>query len=199
MMKSMLSLVAVVALLLVSGLAFAAQTGNIAVASTGKTPDSPVADRMGRTPFYLVFDPEGTFLKAIENPNFGKRQGPGGASAIDSISFDEKGVMSGGIVTPSRAEREQIWNGLTDVFAQNGITMAVAEEFGDDIVKGMKTRDIECVPFKGSSDEAVRSVVRKLQNGGNDNAQPCRERDEACHAQSGIPGSVLQPQQRFVR
>ena len=106
------------------------QTGNIAVASSGKVPDSPVADRMGRAPFYLVFSREGTFLKAVENPNFGKRQGSGGASAIDSIGFDEKGVMTGGIVAPSQEERKQIWSGFTDFFARNGITLSLPKSSG---------------------------------------------------------------------
>jgi hypothetical protein len=156
MMKSMLGLVALVAVLLASGPVFAGQPGNIAVASNDKTPGAAVADRMGRSPFYLLFDREGNFLKTVGNPNFGKGPGSGrGASAIDSIGFDEKGAMTGGIPTPSREERDRTWSGFSDFFASNGIGVVVAEVFDDEIVRGMKERGIECVAFKGSSEEAA--------------------------------------------
>lgn len=164
MMKSMVSLIALAALLLMAGPALAGQPGNIAVASNDKTPGAPVADRMGRGPFYLLFDRQGNFLKTVENPNFGKGPGSGrGASAIDSIGFDEKGVMTGGIATPSREERDQTWTGFSDFFARNGIRVVVAEVFGDEIVRGMKARGIECVAFKGSAKEAVQTVVREVR------------------------------------
>ena len=159
-MKGMLSFVALVALLLVAGPVFAGQPGYIAVASNEKAPGSPVAERMGRSPFYLLFDREGSFVKAVENPNFGKGPGSGGASAIDSIGFDEKGVMTGGIPTPSREEREQTWTGFSDFFTKNGIGVVVAETFGDEIVRGMKARGVECVAFKGSAIEAATHIVK---------------------------------------
>jgi predicted Fe-Mo cluster-binding NifX family protein len=138
------------------------QTGNIAVASSGKTPTSPVADRMGRSPFYLVFNRGGTFFDVVANPNFGKRQGPGEASAVDSITFDEKGAITGGgFVPPSREERDQTWSGFAEFFVRNGITVVVAEEFGEEIIKGMKTRGIQCVAFKGSAKEAVERIARE--------------------------------------
>jgi predicted Fe-Mo cluster-binding NifX family protein len=155
-----LTLLALVALLLGSCPALAGQTGNIAVASNDKSPGSPVADRMGRSPFYLLFGQQGNFIKAVENPNFGKGPRSGGASAIDSIGFDEKGVMTGGIPTPSREERDRTWTGFSDFFARNGIRVVVAEVFGDEIVRGMKARGIECVAFKGSSKEAVIRILK---------------------------------------
>jgi len=138
------------------------QTGNIAVASNDKAPTTPVADRMGRSPFYLLFDQQGNFIKAVENPNFGKGGGPEGISAIDSIGFDENGQITGGIATPSRQERDQIWNGFSDFFARNWIRVVVAEEFGEEIVRGMKMRGIECLAFKSSAQEAVGHIVKKL-------------------------------------
>ena len=146
------------------------QPGNIAVASNEKTSGSAVGDRMGRTPFYLVYDSKGNFIKAIENPNFGKRQRPAGTSMVDSITFDEKGVMTGGIATPSREERQQTWDGFTDFFKRNGISTVVAEEFGEEIVRGMKAGGIDCVVFKGSSDEAVQSIVKGVRDAARDNA-----------------------------
>jgi hypothetical protein len=181
MMKSMLSLIALVALLLMVGLAFAGPPGNIAVASNDKTPGAPVADRMGRSPFYLLFDGQGAFLKAVENPNFGKGPAAGGASAIDSVGFDDKGVMTGGIPTPSREERDRTWTGFSDLFARNGITVVVAEVFGDEIVRGMRARGIECFAFTGSANEAVQTVVREVRGAArNSSTETCREGGESC-------------------
>ncbi len=155
-----LSLVAFAALLFVSGAGFSGESGNIAVASNEKNPGSPVADRMGRSPFYLLFNREGKFIKAVENPNFGKGPAVGGASAIDAIGFDEKGVMTSGIQTPSREERDRTWTGFSDFFIRNGIRVVVAGEFGDEIVKGMGMRGIKCIAFKGSAQEAVDHIMK---------------------------------------
>ncbi|MBI4764794.1 MAG: hypothetical protein HY787_09335 [Deltaproteobacteria bacterium] len=137
------------------------QTGTIAVTSNGKAPTAPVADRMGRSPFYLLFDREGNFMKAVGNPNFGKGPAAGGASAIDAIGFDEKGVMTGSIPTPSREERDRTWTGFSDFFSSNGIRFVVAGEFGDEIVRGMKMRGVECIAFQGSAQEAVGYIVKE--------------------------------------
>ena len=131
---------------------------------------------MGRTPFYLVYGSRGNFIKALENPNFGKRERPAGTSMIDSVTFDEKGVMTGGVVTPSREERQQTWDGLTDFFKRNGISTVVAEEFGEEIVRGMKAGGIDCVAFKGSSDEAVQSIVKGVRDGAHNNNAATEQR-----------------------
>jgi predicted Fe-Mo cluster-binding NifX family protein len=138
-----------------------ARAGNIAVASDEKAPGSPVSDRMGRSRFYLIYDTQGAFIKAADNPNFGKGGRPsGGKSAIDSISFDKEGNMTGGFAAPSREEREQIWKGFSDFFVQNGIAVVVAEQFGDEIVRTMKARGIACVDFKGGAQDAVGKVLQ---------------------------------------
>lgn len=137
------------------------QAGNIAVATNDKAPNTPVADRMGRSHFYFLFDQQGNFIKAVENPNFGKGGRPEGTSAINSIGFDENGQMTGGIATPSRQERDQIWNGFSDFFTRNGIRVVVAEEFGEEIVRGMKMRGIKCIAFKGSVQEAVGHILKE--------------------------------------
>ena len=112
----------------------------------------------------MVSDAQGTFAKALDNPNFGKGPRVGeGQSAVDSISFDQEGNMTGGFVAPSRGEREQIWKGFSDFFVQNGITVVVAEQFGDEIVRTMKTRGIACVEFKGGAQEAVGKVLQLQQ------------------------------------
>jgi predicted Fe-Mo cluster-binding NifX family protein len=135
--------------------------GNIAVASDDKLNGSAVAERMGRARYYLVYDRNAKFLSAVDNPNFGKRTGPQGRSGVDSIAFDEKGVMTGGIATPSKEERGEIWNDLSRFFAQKGITVVVAQEFGNLIITELKSRGIECVGFRGTSEDAVRSIVQK--------------------------------------
>jgi len=159
--------VIVFTLLLAPVLLFAGETaraGNIAVASDEKAPGSPVSDRMGHSRFYLIYDTQGAFIKAADNPNFGKGGRPsGGASAIDSISFDQQGNMTGGFTAPSREERERIWKGFSDFFMQNGIAVVVAEQFGDEIVRSMKTRGITCVEFKGGAQEAVGKVLQLQQ------------------------------------
>ena len=139
------------------------RTGNIAVASNESAPTASVADKMGRSRFYIVYDSKGVFIKAIENPSFGKRERPAGTSMVDSISFDEKGIMTGGIATPSREERQQIWNGFSDLLTREGISIIVAEEFGDEIIRSMRERGIECVAFKGSSEQAIQSVIKNTQ------------------------------------
>jgi predicted Fe-Mo cluster-binding NifX family protein len=141
-----------------------ARVGNIAVASDEKAPGSPVSDRMGRSRFYLIYDPQGTFVKALDNPNFGKGPRVGeGQSAIDSISFDQEGNMTGGFVAPSREEREQTWKGFSDFFVQNGIAVVVAEQFGDEIVRTMKAGGITSVAFRGGAQEAVGKVLQLQQ------------------------------------
>jgi predicted Fe-Mo cluster-binding NifX family protein len=141
-----------------------ARAGNIAVASDEKAPGSPVSDRMGRSRFYLIYDARGAFIKAADNSNFGKGGRPSGEkSAIDSISFDQQGNMTGGFTAPSRQEREQIWKGFSDFFVQNGIAVVVAEQFVDEVVRTMKTRGIACVEFKGRAQEAVGKVLQLQQ------------------------------------
>jgi predicted Fe-Mo cluster-binding NifX family protein len=195
MIKSLLSLVATVALLFMAGPVFAGQPGNIAVASDDKTPGSPVAERMGRSPFYLLFDGQGNFMKAVDNPNFGKGPAAGGTSAIDSLGFDEKGVIAGGIPTPSREERDRTWTGFSDFFTRNGIGVVVAEVFGDEIVQGMRARGIECVAFKGTAGQAVERALKKVQGGANANA--CDDSEEACTVPNKAP--ILQKKMSSTR
>ena len=146
-------------LLLVSVSALAEERDKIAVATDEKAANAPVSNRMGRSPFYLLFDGQGRLVEAIENPfrNDGRR--PQG-SMVDSLSFDEKGTLTGGITTPSKDERDKTWNTMFSFFAQKRIKVIVAEEFGDEIVRGFKGQGIRCVTFKGSVEEAVKKVLK---------------------------------------
>ena len=135
--------------------------GNIAVATDEKTPGSNVSDRMGRSRFYVIYDAQGTFVGAVDNPNFGKGPRVGeGKSGVDSITFDDKGVMTGGLPTPTREERDQTWKGFGDFFARNGISFVVAGQFGDEIVRAMKAGGVTCVEFNGKAEDAVGKVVQ---------------------------------------
>ena len=139
--------------------------GKIAVASDGKNITKPVAFRMGQSSFYLLFDGQGQFLEAIENPfknAGGNAAGRSGKSALDSLRFDEKGGVTGGVETLPKEEREKIWNSMLGFLTSKGITVVVAEQFGYEIVRAMKENGITCVEFKGSSIDAVKKAQQAV-------------------------------------
>jgi predicted Fe-Mo cluster-binding NifX family protein len=138
--------------------------GRIAVASEGETREASVGERLGRSSFYLLFDTQGKFIQAIDNP-FKDARGRTGQSALDSLRFDEKGGLTGGFEKPSIEERGKFWKPMLDFFVEKGIFVVVAEEFGDDIIRGMEKRGIRCVVFKGSALQAVKKVLEKKTNG----------------------------------
>lgn len=132
--------------------------GIIAVSSDGKTITDPVGFRMGRSSYYLLFDGQGKFLEAIDNPfkdAGANAAGRSGKSAVDSLRFDEKGGLIGGVETPPKEEREKVWNSLMDFLTSKGVTIVVAEQFGYEIVRAMKEKGITCVEFKGRSIDGV--------------------------------------------
>jgi predicted Fe-Mo cluster-binding NifX family protein len=138
--------------------------GKIAVASDQKAVTGPVGFRMGRSSFYLLFDEEGKFLEAIANPfkdAGGNVAAKSGKSALDSLRFDDKGGVTGGIETPSKEDRGKIWDSLLGFLSSKGITVVVAEQFGYEIVKEMKERGITGIEFKG---QAVNAVKKALQS-----------------------------------
>jgi len=135
--------------------------GKIAVASDVKTITGPVGFRMGRSPYYLLFDGQGKFLEATDNPfkdagaNAAERSGK---SAIDSLRFDEKGGLIGGVETPPKEGREKVWNSWLDFLTSKGVTIVVAEQFGYEIIKEMKERGITCIEFKGKSVDGAKKA-----------------------------------------
>jgi predicted Fe-Mo cluster-binding NifX family protein len=145
-----------------------ANAGRIAVASDEKAITGPVAFRMGRSAFYLVFDGEGKFIEAIDNPfkDAGDNAaGKSGKSALDSLQFDEKGGLTGGIETPPKEDRDKIWNSLLGFLASKGITVVVAEQFGYQIIEEMKKNGITCIEFKGKSVDGVdRALLSEKKN-----------------------------------
>jgi hypothetical protein len=142
--------------------------GKIAVASDVKTIAGTVGFRMGRSSFYLLFDRQGKFLEAIDNPfkdAGANAAGRSGKSALDSLRFDEKGGLIGGVETPPKEDREKVWNSLMDFLTSKGVTVVVAEQFGYEIIREMKERGITCIEFKGKSvDGAQKALLSARKN-----------------------------------
>jgi predicted Fe-Mo cluster-binding NifX family protein len=83
---------------------------------------------------------------------------------IDSLTFDDTGALTGGgFTTPSRDERDKIWDAMFSFFAQWRIKVIVAQEFGDEIIRGFKAHGIRCVAFKGSAEDAIKKAVQSAQ------------------------------------
>jgi len=149
--------------LLIPVLALAGGNDRIAVATDGKTPDAPVSDRTGRSPFFLIYDEQGKIVAAIDNPFQNTRSRPTG-SMIESLTFDDKGALTGGgITTPSRDDRAKIWDAMFSFFTEWRIKVIVAEEFGDEVLRAFKAHGISCVAFKGRADEALKKALQSAK------------------------------------
>ena len=164
MKKSLAYLLMALALLLAPPLLWAGekpQTGNIAVASDEKTPGAAVGERMGRGLFYLIYNAQGRFIKAVDNTNpKAGQEGSNAGSAIDSITFNDRGVMTGKLPTPTTEERNQNWKLVFDLLSANKVSVVVAQQFGDEIIRATKARGITCVEFKGKAEDAVAKAVQ---------------------------------------
>ena len=139
--------------------------GKIAVASDGKNITEPVGFRMGQSSFYLLFDGQGQFLEAIDNPfknAGGNAPARSGKSALDSLRFDEKGGVTGGVETLPKEKREKIWDSRLGFLTSKGITVVVAEQFGYEIVRAMKEKGITGVEFKGTAIDAVKKAQQAV-------------------------------------
>jgi predicted Fe-Mo cluster-binding NifX family protein len=69
-MKKMISLGVAALLLLMSASLLAQQSKSdiIAVAASNKTASASVSSQAGRSPFFLLFDKQGIFVEAVDNP-----------------------------------------------------------------------------------------------------------------------------------
>ena len=74
------------------------------------------------------------------------------------LLFDEKGKLIEAIENPYK-EGGSAGISLVDFLAGKGVTIVVAEGFGDRIVEVMKSKGIRAVAFKGSVEEAVKKVL----------------------------------------
>ena len=80
-----------VALLLVSGPAFAGQKGKICVATQVKSPEAPVSDKAALAAYFLIFDEKGNLVETVDNP-FKKKTLEAGKLLADFLP--EKGVTA---------------------------------------------------------------------------------------------------------
>jgi len=71
------------------------------------------------------------------------------------LFFDEKGKLIEVIANPAKDGVA-----VTEFLAGKGVTVAVAGEYGPQIVDVMKNKGIKAVAFKGSVEEAVKKVLK---------------------------------------
>ncbi len=72
-------------------------------------------------------------------------------------------MTGGGLTTPSRDERDKIWDAMFSFLAQWRIKVIVAEEFGDEIIRGIKDQGITLSGLKGSAEEAVKKALQSAK------------------------------------
>ena len=84
--------------------------------------------------------------------------GPVGTSRF-FLLFDEKGKLIEAIANPAKGA-PSAGIAVTDFLASKGVTIAVAGEYGPQIIDVMKNKGIKAVTFKGSVDEAVKKVLK---------------------------------------
>jgi predicted Fe-Mo cluster-binding NifX family protein len=75
------------------------------------------------------------------------------------LFFDEKGKMTEAIENPFK-DKEGAGKSVAELLRNKGVTIAVAEDFGGQIVEVMKGKGIKSVPFKGRAEEAVKKALQ---------------------------------------
>jgi predicted Fe-Mo cluster-binding NifX family protein len=75
------------------------------------------------------------------------------------LLFDEKGKLIEAIDNPYK-QGGSAGIPVADFLASKGVTIVVAEGFGDRIVQVMKDKGIKAIAFKGSVEEAVKKVLQ---------------------------------------
>ena len=74
------------------------------------------------------------------------------------LIFDGKGKLIETIANPYKEGGGGI--AVADFLAGKGVTIVVAQGFGDKIVQVMKDKGMKAVAFKGSVEEAVKKVLQ---------------------------------------
>lgn len=84
--SDLLSVVLAALLLVTSGFVIAQQAKSemVAVAASDKTVSASVSSQAGRSPFFLLFDKQGTFVEAVANPY--KDAGNAGIPTLDFLA-----------------------------------------------------------------------------------------------------------------
>lgn len=134
-------------LFLASGVAFAREK-EVAVAAKGNSPAAMVSEKVGMSPFFLLFDGKGRFIGAIQNPYKGKE----GSQEKVAGFLSEKGVtivVAGDFGGPL----------LISEMPPSGV-MAPAKASGASMVEALKDERIKAFVFHGSAKEAVKKVFQ---------------------------------------
>ena len=84
--------------------------------------------------------------------------GPVGTSRF-FLFFDEKGKLIETIANPAKGA-PSAGIAVTDFLASKGVTIAVAGEYGPQIIEVMKNKGIKAVTSKGTVEEAVKKVLQ---------------------------------------
>ena len=126
MEKVTLALVGLVLLPLSVG-AFAGQgtQGTIAIAAEDQTPAAKVSHQAGFSPFFLLFDEQGTFIEATRNPFKGHMVYGSGKAVVDFLA--KRGVKV--IVA------EVFGKGIREVMASKGIRLVEVKGNATEAVK----------------------------------------------------------------
>jgi predicted Fe-Mo cluster-binding NifX family protein len=74
------------------------------------------------------------------------------------LIFDGKGKLIETIANPYKEGGGGI--AVADFLAGKGVTIVVAQGFGDKIVQVMKGKGIKAIAFKGSVEEAVKKILQ---------------------------------------
>jgi predicted Fe-Mo cluster-binding NifX family protein len=74
------------------------------------------------------------------------------------LIFDGKGKLIETIANPYKEGGGGI--AVADLLAGKGVTIVVAQGFGDKIIQVMKDKGMKAIAFKGSVEEAVKKVLQ---------------------------------------
>jgi predicted Fe-Mo cluster-binding NifX family protein len=75
------------------------------------------------------------------------------------LFFDENGKLIETIANPAK-DSQNSGIAVADFLAGKGVTVVVAEGFGNRIVEVMKGKGIKAVAFKGSAEAAIKKVLQ---------------------------------------
>ena len=102
----------------------------------------------GHSPFFLLYDSNGKFLEAIDNPY--KTKGGAGEAVADFLAnMGVKIVVAESFGGPL----------LVSDLPAKGIAVVVVEYSGTSMLEAMKEKGMKAVAFNGSAKDAVKKVL----------------------------------------
>lgn len=75
------------------------------------------------------------------------------------LVFDQTGKFLEAVDNPYKAAKGGAGYSVVPFLAQRGVTIIVAGEFGDNMIKAMNAQGIKYVKFRGSVGEALQKVL----------------------------------------